>query len=147
MDKIHHSKVDNWLLMTVVSLALMVLLASTLLALAGLAPLGLLLFLLGAALPMWIVMATRYHIIDDELVIRAGPLRWRLPIDAIERVEACHNGAVAPAMSKQRLCLYYHLASDGAAKRAYMVYVSPEDRYQFIFDIGVADPDADEADD
>lgn len=165
MDKRHDSKVDNWLLMLVVSAAVFVLLAATLLSLVGLAFVGLILLLIGAVLPMWIVMATRYDIIDDELRVRAGPLRWRIPLQDIISVTACHNAALAPAMSKQRLALRYRnqinpnaarafsfikvgnnqRESDakgaGQTEREFTLLISPQDRYQFILDLGIADPE------
>ena len=137
MDKRHDSKVDNWLLMLVVSAAVLVLLAATLLSLVGLALVGLILLLIGAVLPMWIVMATRYEIIGDELRVRSGPLRWRIALNDIISVAACHNAALAPAMSKQRLAIRYRSSS----AREFTLLISPEDRYQFILDLGVADPE------
>lgn len=137
MDKLHHSKVDNWLLMLVVTAAVLVLLAATLLSLMGWAWFGLLLFVAGAVLPMWVVMTTRYHVINDELVVRAGPLRWRIALDQVLAAEACHNALLAPAMSKERLAITYQ---DASGKRATLM-ISPEDRYQFIFDLGVAEPE------
>lgn len=149
MDKLHHSKLDNWLLMAIVTSALLVLLAATLLALSGLVLIALLVFILGAVVPMWVVMATRYHIIEDELRIRAGPFRWRIKLDDIQDLTPCHNSVLAPAMSAQRLKLVY-LAGKGhkaGAKTRFQLYISPEDRYQFIVDLGIADPqDADEDD-
>lgn len=167
MDKRHDSKVDNWLLMLVVSAAVFVLLAATLLSLVGLAFVGLILLLSGAVLPMWIVMATRYYIVEDELRVRAGPLRWNIPLQDIVSVAACHNAALAPAMSKQRLALRYrshvHSAVGGLKKltahkvgstegkgratepslveREFTLLISPEDRYQFILDLGIAEPE------
>ena len=137
MDKIHHSKVDNWLLMLVVTAAVFVLLAATLLALMGLALIGFILFVAGAILPMWIIMATRYHVINDELRVRAGPLRWRIALDHVLSAEACHNAVLAPAMSKERLAITYK----DSTGREFTLMVSPEDRYQFIFDLGVAEPE------
>lgn len=133
MDKLHASRVDNWLLLLVVSVAMFVLLASALIALSGLALLALLFFLLAAVLPMWVVMATRYHITNDELRVRAGPFRWRIMLADIQQVEPCHSARPAPAMSQQRLRLTY---GDG-----HQLLISPEDRYQFIFDLGIADPE------
>lgn len=143
MDKLHHSKVDNWLLMAVVSCAMLVLLAATLLTLAGLSLIGLILFFVGAVLPMWVVMATRYHIIEDELRVRAGPFRWRIPLSQISQVTPCHNTALAPAMSRERLQIVYQaVVKKGADKLAeFHLFISPEDRYQFIVDLGVAEPE------
>ena len=137
MDKRHDSKVDNWLLMLVVSAAVLVLLAATLLSLVGLAFVGLILLLIGAALPMWIIMATRYEVIGDELRVRSGPLRWRIALHDIISVSACHNAALAPAMSKQRLAVRYRNSS----AQEFTLLLSPEDRYQFILDLGIADPE------
>jgi hypothetical protein len=136
MDKVHPSKVDNWLLMLVMTVALFVLLAATLLSLRGLAILGLLLLIFFAVLPMWVVMATRYHLTGNELRVHAGPFRWRVPLHSISAMEACHNGLLAPAMSRERLKLVY---GDGDT-----LYISPQDRYQFILDVGVVDPELEE---
>lgn len=145
MDKLHHSKVDNWLLMAVVSCAMFVLLAATLLTLAGLSLIGLILFFIGAVLPMWVVMATRYHIIDEELRVRAGPFRWRIPISQINQVTPCHNATLAPAMSRERLQLIYQATATRGARAGqtaeFHLFISPEDRYQFIVDLGIADPE------
>lgn len=143
MDKLHASKVDNWLLMAVVSCAILVLLAATMLALRGLALLALLLFLLGAVVPMWVVMATRYHIIDDELRVRAGPFRWRIPLHQVITVTPCHNNVLAPAMSRSRLKLVYWagVKQSDVKPTEFELYISPEDRYQFIFDLGVVEPE------
>ncbi|RUO31224.1 PH domain-containing protein [Aliidiomarina soli] len=143
MDKIHNSKVDSWLMLLVVTLALFVLLASSLLAISGWALLALVLLLLAAVLPMWILMSTRYHIIGDELRVRAGPFRWRIELDRIDGVEPCHNAALAPALSKERLRLQYRASGrdKSAGTGRYVLLLSPEDRYQFIFDLGVADPE------
>lgn len=58
MDKIHGSKVDSWLLLLVVALAMFILLLATMLSLRGGGWLGLILLLVGAVLPMWVVMST-----------------------------------------------------------------------------------------
>lgn len=143
MDKLHTSKVDNWLLMAVVICAIVVLLAATLLALRGLPWFALLLFLLGAVVPMWVVMATRYHIIGDELRVRAGPFRWRIRLEQVIAVTPCHNSALAPAMSRSRLKLVYcsEVRHAEAKQGEFELFISPEDRYQFIFDLGVVNPE------
>lgn len=135
LDKIHSSKVDNWFLLLVVAVAMFSLLAATLLSLRGLGLLGLVLLLLGAVLPMWIVMSTRYHITEDDLLVRAGPFRWRLALSSIRKVEPCHNGVIAPALSRERIKITYQGNNS--------LMLSPLDRYSFIMDLGVAEPDTD----
>lgn len=135
LDKIHSSRVDNWFLLLVVAVAIFSLLAATLLSLRGWGLLGLILLLLGAVLPMWIVMSTRYHITEDDLMVRAGPFRWRLALSSISKVEPCHNGMLAPALSRERLKISYQGHSS--------LMLSPVDRYRFIMDLGVAEPDID----
>lgn len=137
MDKLHRSRVDNVLMMLILVAAVFSLLFSTLLALRGFALLALLLFLFTAVLPMWVVVSTRYHILGDELQICAGPFRWRIGLVQIRKVEPCHGLQPAPAMSAQRLRLTYEIAGKGV----YSLVISPEDRYQFIMDIGVAEPE------
>lgn len=146
MDKIHNSKVDNWLMMLVVVAALFVLLASSLLAIQGWGLLALMLVLLAAVLPMWILMATRYHIIGDQLRVRAGPFRWQIDLADIAQVVPCHNAALAPALSMERLRIDYRATGrqESGQRRSFSLLVSPEDRYQFIFDLGVVDPETED---
>ncbi|MGX5915092.1 PH domain-containing protein [Aliidiomarina sp. Khilg15.8] len=136
MDKIHGSKVDNWLLLLVVAVAIFVLLLATMLSLRGAGWLGLVLLMLGAVAPMWIVMATRYHITEEELRVRAGPFSWRIPLAQIKEVSACHSSRPAPALSRERLQITY-----GKGKQ---LMISPQDRYGFIFDLGVIDTPGDQ---
>lgn len=131
MDKLHASKVDNWLLLLVVAVAVFVLLLATMLSLRGAGWLGLLLLVAGAVVPMWIVMSTRYHITENELRVRAGPFRWRIPLAQIKEVSACHSSAIAPALSRERLKIRYG--------KGQQLMISPQDRYGFIFDLGVTD--------
>ncbi|RUO24433.1 hypothetical protein CWE09_11255 [Aliidiomarina minuta] len=135
LDKIHSSRVDNWFLLLVVAVAIFSLLAATLLSLRGLSLLGLILLLLGAVLPMWVVMSTRYHITEEDLLVRAGPFRWRLALSSISKIEPCHNGVIAPALSRERIKITYQGSNS--------LMVSPSDRYSFIMDLGVAEPDVD----
>lgn len=137
MDKIHGSKVDSWLLLLVVSLAMFMLLLATMLSLRGGGWLGLVLLLVGAVLPMWVVMSTRYHITENELRVRAGPFRWRVELSEIKAVSACHSVRLAPALSRERLQITYG--------KGQQLMVSPPDRYGFIFDLGVTDPNDEQA--
>lgn len=134
MDKIHGSRVDSWLLLLVVAVAIFMLLLATMLSLRGLGWLGLILLSVGAVLPMWIVMATRYHITDNDLRVRAGPFHWRVPLAQIKAVSACQNARLAPALSRERLLIKYG--------NGHQLLVSPQDRYGFIVDLGVVDTDS-----
>lgn len=137
MDKLHRSRVDSGWMMLVLVMAVFSLLVCAMLALRGYGVLALPLFVLTAVLPMWTVVSTRYHVLGDYLRVNAGPFRWRIDLKQITKVEPCHNWYPAPAMSVQRL----RITCVNESKKSFTLEISPEDRYQFIIDLGVAEPD------
>ncbi|MGQ9644918.1 MAG: PH domain-containing protein [Thermodesulfobacteriota bacterium] len=72
----------------------------------------------------WIWFGTGYQISDDELRIRCGPFRQRIPLQEIKEIKKTRSPLSAPACSLDRLEIKY-----GAAKR---VMISPADREGFI---------------
>lgn len=79
---------------------------------------------IGAGLPLWIVLTTRYHLGDDTLHVRSGPFAWIVPIDDITEVEASRSILSSPALSLDRLRISY-----GAGRE---ILISPEPRQQFL---------------
>jgi hypothetical protein len=75
------------------------------------------------ALVAWIFLSTRYVVENGRLDVRSGPFRWRVPIDAISRIERTRNPLSSPALSLDRLAIEY----DG--KR---LMISPLDRAGFL---------------
>ena len=59
----------------------------------------------GAIVVAWFLFGTSYNVTASELVIRSGPLRWRVPIARIASVEPTNRIDAAPALSLSRLQL------------------------------------------
>jgi hypothetical protein len=72
----------------------------------------------------WIWFGTGYEISGDELKIRCGPFRQRVPIQEIREVKKTRNPLSAPACSLDRMEIKY-----GKSKR---VMISPADKENFI---------------
>jgi hypothetical protein len=80
-----------------------------------------------AALVGSMLVSTHYTVDGTTLRIACGPFRWKVPIDAIESVEATRNPLSSPALSLDRLRIDY-------GKRRIMV--SPADKSGFLKAIG-----------
>lgn len=122
------SRIDAWLAAMLLGSALLVLVAvAASWAQAGTPALRVLLLALlavGAGLPLWIMADTGYRIEGGELLIRSGPLRWRVPVRDIRLVEASRSWLSSPALSLERLRIRHG--------RAAQVLVSPSDRLGFV---------------
>jgi len=129
------SKIDRWLLLLLVAVmvfevVVMVIAATqlnspreaTVLVVASLAIVA----LIGSML-----VGTHYTVAGDTLRVTCGPFRWKVPLDAIQSVEATRSPLSSPALSLDRLRIHY-------GKRRIMV--SPSDKAGFLKAIG-QDPD------
>ena len=128
MDKlVFNSKIDGWLLVLLVSSALASLLASAVI-LISLAPgpraLAGGITLIGAVLPVWLLVSTRYVLTADLLVVRSGPFRWRIPIREIKEIVPTNSPLSSPALSLDRLRVVY------GQKR--WIMISPLERERFL---------------
>lgn len=83
-------------------------------------------------LVIWIFASTAYDIGPEELVVRSGPLRARVPIASIRRVSASRTPLAGPALSLRRLEVEY-----GKYDTA---IVSPADRAAFIAALTARNP-------
>jgi hypothetical protein len=72
----------------------------------------------------WIWFWTGYEISDDELKIRCGPFRQRIPLQEIKEIRKTRSPLSAPACSLDRMEIRY-----GKSKR---VMISPADKENFI---------------
>jgi hypothetical protein len=72
----------------------------------------------------WIWFWTGYEISDDELKIRCGPFRQRIPLQEIKEIKKTRSPLSAPACSLDRMEIKY-----GKSKR---VMISPADKENFI---------------
>jgi pimeloyl-ACP methyl ester carboxylesterase len=133
---VYRSKVDLWLAVVLVgTLAVslvavygmlrsgspgeMIVAAFTILLLAG----------VGA-----LVVPIRYTIGATELVVRAGVMRIRIPLDRIRRVYPSRSLVSSPALSLDRLAVEYRA---GPYSRP-TVYISPERQEQFLRELAEA---------
>ncbi|MDT5293639.1 MAG: hypothetical protein QOJ76_519 [Acidobacteriota bacterium] len=76
-----------------------------------------------------------YEITDDELLVRCGLMRRRVPLASIEEVAPSRNPASAPAWSLDRLRIEY---LKGGSVRT--LFISPKDKGAFLRDLADATP-------
>ena len=73
---------------------------------------------------------------DGELLIRSGPMRWRIPVQDIRRIEASRSWLSSPALSLDRLRIH-HCRATGRMRQ---VLVSPRDRQGFVQALQLLNP-------
>jgi hypothetical protein len=83
-----------------------------------------------AAAVIFTTYPLNYEIAAGELVARCGLMRWRVSLDSIQEVRPSRNPASAPAWSLDRLRIEY---IKGGSTRT--LYISPEDKSAFLFDL------------
>lgn len=131
--RIFRSKIDAWFVAVIVVAVTMI--AASLTAAAyssqdAVAGTGMIVASLALiALIGWMLVTTRYTIDGRTLTIVSGPLRWRVPIDAITSVESTRSLLSSPALSIDRLRICY-----SGGKR---VMISPADKMRFIRALGM----------
>lgn len=128
------SKIDTWLLL-VFTATIVVSVGGGLLAVrkGGIKSYlsGFILVVIGAVLPMWLMLGTTYTVTDEMLIVRAGPMSWEIPIAAISLVKETRSSRSGPALSLDRLRIYY---GNGRS-----IMVSPKDQHRFRLAIGHAE--------
>jgi hypothetical protein len=72
----------------------------------------------------WIWFGTGYEILENELKIRCGPFRQRIPLQEIKEIKRTRSPLSSPACSLDRMEIKY-----GKSKR---VMISPSDKENFI---------------
>jgi hypothetical protein len=88
--------------------------------------------ILSAVLPPWILHGTSYLLTDEALSIRCGPFRHRVLVNAIQEVTPSRNPVASPACSLDRLHIKYRGSRDG-------ILVSPADKRSFLQDLASRD--------
>lgn len=83
-----------------------------------------LLAVLPAGLPLWLLCSTHYTLTPDELVVRCGPLSWRVSLRDIRAVHPTRNPLSSPALSLDRLRIDYG--------RGRSLMISPAHRDRFL---------------
>ena len=131
------SKVDAWLAF-VLAIALAAILFATYSVARQAAGAELIVAILiasvGLVLILWPLLSTSYFINTDELLIRSGPFRWRVPLSKITKVTPTRSPISSPALSLDRLRIDYGVGN--------VVLVSPSNQQAFMDAIGAAKSDA-----
>lgn len=126
---VYRSKIDWWLAAILVFGMAVSLLASIKVITASSAGWWVLLITvgLGVGLPLWLLLGTYYSIERDQLLIKSGPFKWKVPIDDITSITPTSDAISGPALSLERLRIEYG--------RGASVLISPRDRGQLMRDI------------
>lgn len=135
---VYRSKKDLWLFGLVWAAVLVPLAVGLFNVLGGNAGLGWMLLRVGvvtAAAVLFTTYPLNYEITSGELVARSGLMRWRVQLASIQEVSPSRNPASAPAWSLDRLRVEY---LKGTETRT--LYVSPEDKAAFLYDLAEATP-------
>lgn len=80
--------------------------------------------LASTAFVVWLFLRTEYLLGEEELLVRSGPFRWRIPVAEIREVAPTHNPLSSPALSLDRLEIRY---GNGRC-----LLISPEDKERFF---------------
>lgn len=143
MDKIHPSKVDPLYLLVLMTIPMFGFVFVGLFLLVGQILIGFMLSLLTIILPAWVALGTRYCIREDYLEARCGPLRYRVSLRDITKVEPKQTFMPGPSLSRDKLLVHY-IGSDGKTEK--VLRVSPTDKYTFVFNLGLGQEDDYEGD-
>lgn len=133
MPTIYRSKVDVWLLVVLAFAALAALYSAGQTMAAGTTAaimVALLVAVVGAGLPIWLLLSTRYTLLTSHLLVQSGPFKWLLPLADIKSITPSHNPLSSPALSLDRLRIDY-----GNGR---VLLISPRDKEQFLHDIEAA---------
>jgi hypothetical protein len=121
------SKVDAWLA-AVLAVSIVVALGAVVQVLVSDEPaawwIAALLLGAGVALPLWVLLGTRYHLDAGALHVRSGPFKWRIPVESITSITPTKDPRSGPALSLSRLRVDY---ANGKS-----LLVSPRDEERFL---------------
>lgn len=129
--EVFKSKIDWWLLVILVfAIAVSLISAYATVKQAGTSNtiIGVLLALVGAGLPLWLLLTTKYIVASQLLTISSGPFSWVVPLSSISSVTETRNPLSSPALSLDRLAIKY--------ENGKTVMVSPADKAAFRTAIG-----------
>ena len=121
------SKIDLWLLAVLVATVAVSLVATLYTLRRGGAVNYIAAFILSStciALPLWLLLGTKYVVQNQVLSIRSDPFSWTIPIEEISAIVETRDSRSSPALSLDRLRIEY---ADGKT-----VMVSPADKHAFI---------------
>lgn len=78
----------------------------------------------GLALPLAILLSTRYTLETGQLSVRCGPFAWRIPLNQITGITPTSSAQSSPALSLDRLRIDYG--------RYKVLLISPRDKDGFL---------------
>jgi hypothetical protein len=84
-----------------------------------------------ASFILWTLVTTDYTVTSKALCVRAGPLRWAIPLSSIRSVQPSRSVLAGPAWSLDRL----YIETSGEA-----LLISPKDRAGFLAALLQRDP-------
>ncbi|MCU7696081.1 PH domain-containing protein [Acinetobacter sp. AYS6] len=77
---------------------------------------------------IWLPIFNTYYVVDqNKLIIKSMVFRWKINIDDITKIEETHNPLSSPALSLDRLKIYYF--KNGSVNS---VMISPKDKEGFF---------------
>lgn len=132
MTQIFRSKRDLWIVVLIWAGMLMVVFAAVA-QFRGDAPLVQRALILGVsiivvAFVLSMLYSIRYVLDDERLRVNCGPIRYSIPLSAIDHVKPSRNPLSSPAASLDRLLIKW----DGGRKR---ILISPENKMAFMEDL------------
>src|SRR5690606_37408700 len=126
MTTVYRSKIDVWLI-PILAIAIVVSLLAAVTVLSGHSPaawaIAAFTAIVGAGLPLWLLFSTHYTLGHGQLIVRCGPLKWRIPVAEITSIIPTSNPRSSPALSLDRLRIEYG--------RGKSLMISPRDKEQF----------------
>jgi len=138
MTRVFTSKKDAWLVSLIWGSAILPLLAGLLIvwtdARAGsyLITISVITFtlILAASFPLY------YELTEQDLVIRSGLFRWKVPLDGIEEIRPTRSILSAPALSLDRLLIRFRSRKGGFGA----AMISPRDQAGFLREVAARTP-------
>ncbi len=127
MEQVYTSKIDTWLLVVLLGAVAACVIAFVFSCSTGSVPAivaTLPAILVGAGLPIWLMMSTNYTLGNSTLLVRSGPFKWQVPIAEITSITSTSNPLSSPALSLDRLRIDYG--------RGQSIMISPRNKSQFI---------------
>lgn len=126
MQRVYRSKIDSWILIILIAAMGFCLYAGYDLSRSETQAWWPITFTLlaGVVLPLWLIVDTRYIIETQRLLVRSGPIRWKIPLREITSMEPTRNILSSPALSLDRIRIEY-----GKGKS---LMISPKDKQEFI---------------
>jgi hypothetical protein len=129
--KVFTSKIDAWILIVFITTILVPIFAAFFSTKKGgvLSIISAFLLLaVGAILPIWLLLTTKYVVAEEQLIVNSGPFTWTIPTASISSVKETRNSRASPALTLDRLQLNY-----GEGKS---IMLSPKDKIKFKHAIG-----------